>query len=94
MKNNLIFIILAILILGGTYFWYSNMRTPNPSAVSTNDPEMMVGQEFVQLVARMKGIKLNADFFTSPSFVYLEDMTPDVPYPTKIGKKDPFAMSR
>jgi len=91
MKSNIIFILLAILILGGAYFWYVSIRTPNIGATAINDPDMMAGQDFVALVSRMKAININADFFSAPEFLYLEDMTPVVPYPEKIGKKDPFA---
>lgn len=81
--------IATILILG--YFGYSIFWS-SPSA--TTDPGLsgtvIVGQDILSLVARLKTISIDQSFFSSPLFVNLQDFSVAL-FPESQGRANPFA---
>ncbi len=86
MKENLLLLIVFIALVAVGYFWYTQWRQP----VAIDVSQEVQQDEFVKLSARIKKININADFFQSPGFLYLQDYTADIVPPKSIGKDNPF----
>lgn len=89
-KENIIVIVLSILVLAGTYFWYSRFRTPYLSQSQAGGSINEDGG-FLAVINKMNDIKLDTEFLRSEKFLQLKDLAPVIEVPENPGRNNPFA---
>lgn len=68
--------------------------TTTGSAVPINSTPSSTDQQIADilgLLSNLQGVKLNTNFFTSPEFLSLVDLSQPIPAATNIGRPNPFA---
>lgn len=90
-KQNILFAILAIAILGTFYIWYSqsasNRGVEGISRVGTSDQSRI---QFLALLRVLKSLKFDTSFFQDPIYQSLIDSGVKVVVPVEHGRKNPF----
>lgn len=85
-----IYVVIATLLILGYFgysiFWSSSSTATGPDLSGT----VIVGQDILSLVARLKTISIDQSFFSSPLFVNLQDSSVTL-FPESQGRANPFA---
>jgi hypothetical protein len=92
-SKNIIIIIVIVILAGLAYFYLSGTPTDNSSLVEENDPSTsdanIAAAHVLTLLNQINSLKINKEFFESPSFKSLTDHTVEV-LPQNVGKDNPF----
>ena len=82
-------VVLLLLGAGGYYFYYSD-STAIPLEGTTAESDASVGQDILDLVAKLDAVKIDSTLFAGPLFSSLKDI--EIPItPEVAGRGNPFA---
>ncbi len=86
---------IAVVVLIVIFFLYSYLShrsdsTTDAALTTIDGTDSNIGHEFIALLAKIKAIKLDEGFFTSPTFVSLKDSRVTIA-PQPAGRSNPFA---
>jgi hypothetical protein len=97
MKKQIIIAIVAVVILGGVYVFFTrdskeeDTNAPLTSRNSTGTSATpQVGADVLALLNRINSLKIDTDIFDSLVYQSLEDYEVDIP-PQPVGRENPFA---
>lgn len=87
-------ILIALVVLAGGYYAYVNFAPQGVSSSLLSSQSAAAngtaaGQEIIQILAEVKGIKLDTGIFENEKFNSLIDLTQDV-VPEPQGRRNPF----
>jgi len=94
LKNKKMWIVLAsIIVVGFLIYQFSGDPAVEDGLYLDEgiDPiEEILGRDVLNLVSKMKGVKLDTSIFEDEAFASLEDFAVEIPK-QPIGRRDPFA---
>ena len=90
-KQNILFAVLVVALLGTLYIWYSQAPTTGTEGVSrVEGPSNQQRIQFLALLRVLKGLKFDTSFFQDPVYQSLIDSGVQVILPTERGAINPF----
>ncbi len=89
-KKNLLFILGAVIVLGGLFYYMSNSGAPTPLLTSSASSNSPVTQQLLVSLSSLHTITLDNAIFSDPVFVSLTDFGVQIA-PENVGRGNPFA---
>lgn len=90
-RQNILFVVLVVAILGTLYIWYSQSRSTGSEGISrVEGPSNQARIQFLALLRTLKGLKFDTSFFQDPIYQSLIDSGVKVLLPAEKGAINPF----